>query len=633
MCGLVGIFDRSGRRSFDAALVARMNDSLTHRGPDDAGTHLEPGLALGHRRLAIIDLSPAGHQPMSNEAGDILIVFNGEIFNFAEIRAELEGKGYVFRTHTDTEVIIHGWAEWGPHVIDRFRGMFAFAIYDRKADTLFLARDRLGIKPLYYAHLADGRLAFASELKALQAMPDLPREIDSHAVEDYFAYGYIPDPKTIYKAVRKLPPGHHMIQRRGDAPAEAVRYWDVRFRADPRLDSHEAVAEELIPRLREAVKLRLVSDVPLGAFLSGGVDSSAVVAMMAGLGADPLRTFSIGFDRPDYDERDYAKEVAERYRTGHVTRIVNPDDIALVDKLAGLYDEPFADSSAMPTYRVCELAREHVTVALSGDGGDELFAGYRRHRWHAYEQSIRDRLPLGIRRPLFGFLGRVYPKLDWAPRYFRAKSTFEALSFDAAEAYFHTVTMLPARLRRNLFSPVFRRELQGYDAITVLRGVMDDAPVEDELGRVQYADIKTYLPGDILTKVDRASMAHALEARVPLLVHKFVEWAATIPASLNLQGRQGKLAFKKALEPHLSANILYRPKMGFAVPLEHWFRDALRQRIRDAVQSPVLADTGYFDLNYLTRLVDEHQSGRSNHSAVLWALLMFESSLRRMQAA
>lgn len=633
MCGLVGLFDRQGGRAFDAALLARMNDSLTHRGPDDFGTHLEPGLALGHRRLAIIDLSPGGHQPMSNEADDITIVFNGEIFNFAEIRRELEDKGYRFRTHSDTEVIIHGWAEWGAHVIDRFRGMFAFALYDRRSDSLFLARDRLGIKPLYYAQLGDGRLVFASELKALQAIPDLPREIDRQAVEDYFAYGYIPDPKTIFRAVRKLPPGHHLTQKRGDSPAQPVRYWDLSFRADPRLNDYDAVAEDLIPRLEEAVRLRLVSDVPLGAFLSGGVDSSAVVAMMAKLGADPLRTFSIGFDQPDYDERDYAREVADRYQTGHVTRIVNPDDIALVDQLAGLYDEPFADSSAMPTYRVCELAREHVTVALSGDGGDELFAGYRRHRWHAYEQSVRDRLPLGIRRPLFGFLGRVYPKLDWAPRYVRAKSTLEALAFDAAEAYFHTVTMLPARLRRNLFSPAFRRDLQGYDAIEVLRGVMDHAPVEDELGRVQYADIKTYLPGDILTKVDRASMAHSLEARVPLLDHKFVEWAATIPTGLNLQGRQGKMAFKKALGPHLSENILYRPKMGFAVPLEHWFRDALSERIRDVVQSPVLGDTGYFDMAYLKSLVDDHQSRRSNHSAVLWAILMFESSLRRMQAA
>lgn len=630
MCGLVGIFDTRGLRSFDRAQILRMNDRIAHRGPDDFGLHLEPGLALGHRRLAIIDLSPAGHQPMENEAGDLVIVFNGEIFNFMEVRAELEALGHRFRTHSDTEVILHGWTQWGEKCLDRFRGMFAIVLWDRKRETLFVARDRLGIKPLYYAQMADGRLAFASELKSLLELPDLPRDLDHQAVEDYFAYGYIPDPKSIFTSVRKLAPGHLMLQRRGEAHATPRPYWDVTYKADPRLNSYDAVKEALIPHLQEAIKLRLVSDVPLGAFLSGGVDSSAVVAMMAGMMTDPVNTYAIGFEHPDYDERRYAQEVADRYHTRHTTRVVNPDDFDLVDKLAALYDEPFADSSAMPTYRVCGLAREQVTVALSGDGGDELFGGYRRHRWHAYEQRVRDMLPFWLRRSVFGTLGRVYPKLDWAPKVLRAKTTFESISYTAAEAYFNSVSVLPNRMRPKLFSAGFHRSLQGYNALSVLRGVMDNAPVEHELSRVQYADIKTYLPGDILTKVDRASMAHALEARVPLLDHKFVEWTATIPPALLIEGRQGKMAFKKALEPYLSRETLYRDKMGFAVPLENWFRGALRDKIRQAVESPVLADSGLFDQRYLTRLVDEHQSGMSNHSAALWAILMFQSSLKQL---
>lgn len=630
MCGLVGIFDTRGRRSFDRGQILRMNDRIAHRGPDDFGLHLEPGLALGHRRLAIIDLSPGGHQPMENEAGDLIIVFNGEIFNFMEVRAELEELGYKFRSDSDTEVILHGWKQWGEKCLDRFRGMFAIALWDRTQNVFFLARDRLGIKPLYYAQMSDGRLAFASELKSLLEISDLSRDLDHQAIEDYFAYGYVPDPKSVFKSVRKLAPGHLMIQPHGEDHAVPRSYWDLQYKADPRLNSYDAVREALIPNLEEAIRLRLVSDVPLGAFLSGGVDSSAVVAMMAGMMSEPVNTYAIGFDHKGYDERSYAQEVADRYKTRHTVRVVNPDDFDLVDHLAAMYDEPFADSSAMPTYRVCGLAREQVTVALSGDGGDELFAGYRRHRWHSYEQSIRDRLPYWLRRSVFGTLGQVYPKLDWAPKFLRAKTTFESISYTAAEAYFNTVSVLPNRMRPHLFSDQFKRSLQGYNALNVLKTVMDNAPVEHELSRVQYADIKTYLPGDILTKVDRASMAHGLEARVPLLDHKFVEWTATIPPELLLEGRQGKMAFKKALEPHLSQETLYRDKMGFAVPLEAWFRGPLRDKIRQAVQSPVLTDSGIFDQAYLTRLVDEHQSGRSNHAAALWAVLMFQSSMRQL---
>ncbi len=628
MCGLVGIFDRRGARDIDRRLLERMNNSQYHRGPDEEGIFLAPGLGLGHRRLSIIDLS-AGQQPLFNEDGSVVVVYNGEIFNFQALAAELEAAGHRFRTRCDTEVIVHAWEEWGEDCVTRFRGQFAFAIWDANTETLFLARDRLGIKPLYYAVLADGLVVFGSELKSLMLHPGVAREVEPRAVEDYFAYGYIPDPRSIYRGVKKLPPAHVLTCRRGQDPGPPRAYWDLSFRNVQPMTLEEA-SEELIPRLREAVGMRLIADVPLGAFLSGGVDSSAVVAMMAELSSGAINTCSIAFADPAYDESRYAATVAGRYGSDHHVRRVDPDAFDLVDRLAGFYDEPFADSSAIPTYRVCALARERVTVALSGDGGDELFAGYRRHRWHHYEERIRGLAPAGLRRPLFGMLGALYPKLDWAPKVLRAKSTFQALARDSAEGYFHSVSVLGDDLRGRLFSDAFRRELQGYRASELLARTINDAPAEDALSRIQYADIKTYLPGDILTKVDRAAMANSLEVRVPILDHHFMEWAVTIPAALRLKGRQGKYVFKKALEPYLPDSVLYRDKMGFAVPIGSWFRGPLRARVRDALDSSFLAETGIFDMNNVRRLLDEHQSGRRDHAAALWALLMFESTLRKV---
>ena len=372
---------------------------------------------------------------------------------------------------------------------------------------------------------------------------------------------------------------------------------------------------------------------PLGAFLSGGVDSSGVVAMMAELSADPVNTCSIAFADPAYDESRYAQMVADRYHTRHVVRQVDPDDFSLVDKLATLYDEPYADSSAMPTYRVCELARKSVTVALSGDGGDESFGGYRRYRWHVNEEQVRSRMPLGIRKPLFGLLGSVYPKADWAPRVLRAKSTFESLARNSVEAYFHSVSMLHDGMRGNLFSESFRRDLQGYAAIEVLKRHAARAPSDHPLSMVQYLDLKTYLVGDINTKVDRASMAHSLETREPLMDHPLVEWLSSLPPEMKLRNGEGKYLLKKALEPQLPAEILYRQKMGFAVPLAKWFRGPLRQSIRNAVLGPVLAETGWFNAPYLRRLVEDHQSGVSDNSTPLWTLMMFESFLRNVVGA
>lgn len=629
MCGITGIFDRLSRREIDQNLLAAMNESQRHRGPDAGGLHIESGLGLGHRRLSIIDLA-AGDQPLFNHDRTVVVVFNGEIYNFQALRRELEAAGHVFLTNSDTEVIVNGWRAWGPDCVRHFRGMFGFALWDRNNQTLFLARDRLGKKPLYYADLPDGQFIFASELKALLVHPGLSRDIEPRAVEDYFAFGYVPDPKTIFRAARKLPPGTTLNLRRGVRISEPQQYWDIAF-APVKL-SEDAAAGELIERLQEAVRLRLIAEVPLGAFLSGGVDSSAVVSLMAELAREPVNTCSIGFSDPAYNEAAHAAEVAHRYRTNHKVEVVDPKDFGLIETLVDVYDEPYADSSSLPTYRVCQLARKHVTVALSGDGGDENFAGYQRYRWHAYEEQVRAVLPAHLRRPVFGALGLVYPKLDWAPKILRAKSTLQALARDSVQSYLHSVSVIPNKLRCKLFSSSFRRELQGYQAIEVLQAHAARAPTQDPLSLVQYLDFKTYLPGDILTKIDRASMAHGLEVRAPLLDHEFVDWASGLPPAMKLRGREGKYIFKRALETRLPNSILYRPKMGFAVPLASWFRDPLRERVRQAVLGQTLQETGLFHAPFLRRLVDDHQAGVRDHSAALWALLMFEGFARRCLA-
>ena len=627
MCGIVGIFDTRGAREIDPALVRRMNETQHHRGPDEGDVYTEPGVGFGHRRLSIIDLS-SGQQPLFNEDHSVVVVFNGEIYNYQELMEELLQLGHTFRTRCDTEVIVHAWEQWGEACVDRFRGMFAFGLWDRNQQTLFMARDRLGVKPFYYALLPDGMFIFSSELKALRAVPGLPREIDPRAVEDYFAYGYVPEPKTIYKSAHKLSPGFTLTLKVGQPMPQPKQFWDVPFKPHAAMTEKDAEGE-LIVRLREAVKIRLVAEVPLGAFLSGGVDSSAIVAMMAGLMQDPVNTCSIAFNDPAFDESKYAAQVAAQYKTNHHSDTVDTDDYALLDTLADLYDEPYADSSAIPTYRVCQLARKRVTVALSGDGGDENLAGYRRYKYAMAENRVRARMPSGLRRPLFGTLGKLYPKADWAPRMFRAKTTFEALSRDLVEGYFHGVSIMPDRMRDQLFSDRFRTELQGYRAIEVMRGHADKSPTDDPLSMIQYLDMKTYLPGDILTKVDRASMAHALEVRVPLLDHKLVEWISGLPPDMKLHGTEGKYVFKKSLESYLPDDILYRNKMGFAVPLAGWFRGPLKQRVRDALLGPALAETGIFNTAFLAEMVEQHQSGRRDYSAPIWTLLMFEAFLRK----
>ena len=628
MCGITGIFDTRGGSEISRSVLQRMNDSQLHRGPDEGSLHIEPGVGLGHRRLSIIDIA-TGQQPLFNEDGSVVVIFNGEIYNYQDLIPELQALGHVFHTKSDTECIVHGWEAWGADCVKRFRGMFAFALWDRNQQTFFMARDRLGVKPMYYAMLDDGQLLFGSELKSILAHGGLRRDIDPLAVEEYFALGYVAEPRTIFKQAKKLPPAHTLCIKRGAPLRDPVEYWDVRFTLDNRISDADARVE-LVERLKESVRLRMIAEVPLGAFLSGGVDSSAVVAIMAGLSSEPVNTCSIGFDDPAFNESAFAQKVADRYHTNHRLEVVKSDDFDLIDTLARLYDEPYADSSAIPTYRVCQLARKHVTVALSGDGADESVGGYRRYGLHLMEERMRTALPHAVRRPVFGALGRLYPKADWAPRMFRAKSTFEGIARSSVEAYFHSMSFIREPLRSQLYSPSFKTTLDGYSALNVFKRHAANAGTTDPLALIQYLDLKTYLVGDINTKVDRASMAHSLEVREPLMDHELVEWLATLPSSLKIRNGESKYLLKKAMEPHLPADIMYRPKMGFSVPLARWLRGPLKSRVREALLGAQMADSGLFNMATIRGLVEQNESGARDHSTPIWTLLMFDAFLRNV---
>ena len=605
MCGFVGIFNLQTTDAIDESLLARMNAAQTHRGPDGSGLHVEPGLGLGHRRLSIIDLE-AGAQPFYTEDRSVVVVYNGEIYNFASLAKELKKLGHRFRTRCDTEVIVYAWKQWGIECLRRFRGMFAFALWDSNQQILFVARDRIGIKPVYYT-VAAGKFFVASELNPLRLSPDVPRKIDASAVEDFFAFGYVPDPKTILENVYKLAPGHYMCLRRGNGVPLQTKYWDVPFGENSFSGSTDDAAEGLMERLSESVKLRLIADVPLGAFLSGGIDSSAVVANMAELSDKRVVTCSISFGDPKFNESMFADQVARQYLTDHHCEQVESGDYSLMPLLSRVYGEPFADSSAIPTYRVCELARKHVTVALSGDGGDENLAGYRRYRWFDFEERFRRAVPQIVRTPLFGFLGSAYPKADWAPRVFRAKATLQAIARSSIDGYFHGVSITEDKFRASLFSDELSRRLDGYRALSVFERHAKEFSGDDTLSLVQYLDFKTYLPGDILTKVDRASMANSLEVRVPLLDHELVEWIAGLSPGMKLRSGEGKYVFKRALQRMLPNDILYRPKMGFAVPLGSWFRGPLRDAARDSILSTEMLDCGLFRQEKLSHVPAKDQ--------------------------
>jgi asparagine synthase (glutamine-hydrolysing) len=631
MCGIAGIYHLQTAKPVEQARIRAMADAVAHRGPDGEGVWVAPGVGLGHRRLSIIDLA-GGAQPMASEDGQTVLIFNGEIYNFLEVRAELEALGHKFRTHSDTEVILHAWQRWGPECLGRFNGMFAFAIHDARRGCLFLARDRLGVKPLFYAELSDGSLIFGSELKALLVHPLLRRKPDLSAVDDYLGLGYVPDDTSIVAGVSKLPAGHYLMLRRGMPMPRPVGWWDVSF-ADRERGSAKALGEGLVDRMRAAVTSRMVADVPLGAFLSGGVDSSAVVALMAEASKQAVKTCSIGFDHPDFDETVYAGIVAKRFATDHRSRIVSADDYGLIDTLVRAFDEPFADASALPTYRVSQLARETVTVALSGDGADEAFAGYRRLTFFNTEEKVRRLLPASLRTGLFGALGRVYPKLDWAPQMLRAKTTFQELGRSSEEAYAAAVGVTARPLRERIYSDRALRELAGHRAEDRYVAAMRAAPARDPLDRAQYADLKIWLPGDILTKVDRTSMAVSLEAREPLLDYRLIEFGARLPVAMRVRGATGKWLMKRAMRRYLPDEILFRRKMGFSTPISAWFRGPLAAEAQRIPRGSVLSETGWFDARALDAIVGEHQSGRFDHGRLLWQLMMLDRSLASLFGA
>lgn len=622
MCGIAGILEaREGSRPI-ASIVRQMTEALRHRGPDGEGFHAEAGLGLGHRRLAIVDVA-GGAQPMASDDGRFVLIFNGEIYNHGALRRELEAAGHRFRTRSDTEAILHGWREWGAGCLNRLVGQFAFAIWDRDRAELALARDPLGEKPLHYAWLADGALAFGSEIVALLQVPGVSRVLDPVALDDFLALGYVPEPATIYRDIRQLPPAHCLVVRRGEAARPAPRrYWHLPTSAAAAPADPPAVLRE---QLAHSVAARLMADVPLGAFLSGGVDSGAVVALAAAARDTPLDTFTIGFPGAG-DERAPAAEVAAMVRARHRAEAGTADYLGSARQVAGIFGQPFGDHSAVPTLAVCRMARRHVTVALSGDGGDEVFAGYRRYRFHALVEGIRRHLPAPLRRRVIGGLARAYPKLDRAPRWLRAKNTLTELSLDSALGYYATVNRVQAARRRALFSPAQRAAADGHDPAARFVALMDACDPDDALLQAQYADLHTYLPGDILAKVDRTSMAVSLEVRPPLLDPALVAWGLALPAAWKIHDGRGKHVLRQAVAGDLPPAILQRPKQGFADAIA----GELRRRSTEVTArlgGAAMGDSGLFDAAALRAMVDEHASGRFDHSQALWQLLVVEGFL------
>jgi asparagine synthase (glutamine-hydrolysing) len=627
MCGIAGIVDMAGR-PVAPLLLRRLCDALRHRGPDDEGYYLDGHVALGQRRLAILDLV-SGRQPMSNEDGTVWIVFNGEIYNFRELRQQLEGLGHRFATRSDTEVIVHAYEQYGLDAVGRLRGMFAFALWDGRARTLVLARDRVGKKPLFFAEV-DHQLVFASELQALVQHPGVMRELDWTALDDYLTYGYIPAPKTIFRGVYKLAPAHYLTLKLGDSGAGTrklgvERYWRLAYRPKLRVGEEEA-AEGLLEVLVEAVQLRLIADVPLGALLSGGIDSSVIVALMSHLSDRPVKTFSIGFDEEEFNELAYARLVAERYATEHQEFVVRPSALDILPTLVQHYGEPYADSSAVPTYYLARLTRDHVKVALNGDGGDECFAGYERYLGGVMADRYQ-RVPAAARRFAIEPLSRLLPaatrhrgRLGQATRFLRVAN------LPPPQRYLRWIGCFPTEQKATLYTPEFREQLIDYDAPAWLLRMWEQVGHDDldPVDTMLAVDIESYLPYDLLVKMDIATMANSLEARSPFLDHKVMEFCARLPSGYKLRGMRLKYLLKKVGARLLPAKTSHRRKMGFGVPVGYWMRGELRSWVEDVLLSPRALKRGYFQPEALRQVVWAHLDGRRDHSRELWSLLWLE---------
>ena len=621
MCGISGKLYFDSGRPVEREILERMNAVLAHRGPDDAGIYCDGPVGLAHRRLSIIDLSPAGHQPMSNEDGTIWIVFNGEIYNFQSLRPDLVRRGHRFRSNSDTEVIIHLYEEHGVECLRFLRGMFALAIWDGARRQLFLARDRLGKKPLSYQQ--DGAaFRFASEVKAILQDPDVQNRPNPAGISQYLTYGYVPGSGSAFQGIRKLPPGHYLTCC--DGQVKVARYW--RLRRDRKAQRSEADwCHEIVARLEEATRLRMISDVPLGAFLSGGIDSSAIVALMSRIATGPVKTFSIGFEEPEYDELRYARQVAERFQTDHHEFVVRPDAAAVLPRLAWHYDEPFADSSAVPTYYVAQMTRAHVTVALNGDAGDESFGGYDRYVANLLAASF-DRWPgAGFLRHTIRWGLHLLPHGGTRTSlFYRGRRFLDGLTETPERRYARWFCQFYGDRKADLCTPEFLAAAGEVDALEVLLASYRESDAPDFGDATLGVDAGLYLPDDLLVKVDIASMAHSLEARSPFLDHEFMEFAATIPFELKVRGRIKKYILKQALAGLLPDQILHRPKMGFGVPIDHWLRHELREMAHDTLLSTRAVGRGYFRPGVIRRMLEDHARKKASWHYLLWTLLMLE---------
>ena len=636
MCGIAGGIWSHDAPGLTSVELSRMTDAIAHRGPDDQGHLIIPpkanlsvlggkpshGVALGFRRLSIIDLS-TGHQPLGNEDGTVQIVFNGEIYNYQQIRHRLEGNGHAFRTQTDTETIVHLYEDTDLNCFEHLNGMFAMAIWDGRKDRLVLARDRMGKKPLYYT-IQNGRLVFASELKSLMTLPGIEKQIDPGAIDLYLTYQYIPHPHSIYKGIHKLPPGHYAVFENGSLRVE--KYWNHDWSQEIAIDQPTA-SRQLKTLLADSVRIRLRSDVPLGAFLSGGIDSSLIVAIAQQQLATPIQTFSIGFSEADFDETHYAKMVADHVGTKHERFEVQPDALNIIDQLVRQYDEPFGDSSAVPTWYLCEMTRKHVTVALSGDGGDELFGGYERYRALKLSGQLQSWLPVQWLNQSW-IINRLPDSNARRSLLRRVRRFCEALGQPPIERYMNWIQIFGEASRLELYQESFIEQLPDRNPVSFLADAWRNAGKRDLVSCASAADLQTYMPCDLMTKVDIASMAHSLEARQPMLDYRLVEWASTLPSHLKLRGKKGKRLLIDTYYDLLPKEIWHRPKMGFGVPIAKWFRTTLRDRTYDALLGSDAKCHQYFRREAIASLVEEHMSGRGNQAYRLWNLLFLELWLR-----
>ena len=631
MCGICGKINFNNQ-PVEESLLKRMAGVLSHRGPDDEGIYIKKNIGLGHRRLSIIDLSPLAHQPMSNEDGTIWIVYNGEIYNFPELREYLIRRGHTFRSKSDTETIIHLYEEYGVECLKYLRGMFAFAIWDERDKSLFLARDRVGKKPLYYRHSED-TFIFASEIKAILQDESFLSRPDYTAIHHYLTYQDVPSPWTAFEGIKKLPPAHYLVLKNGKV--EVKKYWQLSylpkhnplsppFSKGGKGGFEKALKDEIVERLKEAVRIRLISDVPLGAFLSGGIDSSAVVAMMAGMMDKPVKTFSIGFKEGAYNELRYARMIAEKFKTDHTEFIVEPKAIDVIDKLVWHYNEPFADSSAIPSYYVSRLAVEHVKVVLNGDGGDENFAGYGRYAANNFSLKIQKFFPSSIAKALLPAVMLLPHGKDSGNFFWKLKRFLQEYVYPKEMRNAHWLSHFTTEMKAGLYTDDFFQKVSHIDSFDLLMEKYASAEADNFLDKTLYADVMMYLPDDLLVKMDVASMANSLEARSPFLDHEFMEFVAKIPAELKLRGKTTKYILKEALRGILPDEVLFREKMGFAVPIDRWFRNELKEMVYDTLLDAKAIQRGYFKKEAVKKILDEHASGRWNWHNHIWNLLILE---------